>query len=187
MKDMRNIYVYKNHPHFCPRKNGDSCRPVSGFHRLKRDLHSRIVIPISPTSLLRPFPCSLRVSVSIVFLLIPWGSHAFPPLWFLSDAVFIVFPCPSLIVFSSFSIPLGAAFPRFICFPFVSRIAVARRGAMRCRFPPVPVSSPVSSLVSSYTVSYCVSFLPIAARSMLIKHASLPLSLIAYPPPTPYG
>lgn len=66
MKDMRNIYVYKNLPHFCPRKNGDSCRPVSGFHRLKRDLHSRIVIPISPTGLLRPFPCSLRVSVSIV-------------------------------------------------------------------------------------------------------------------------
>lgn len=101
-------------------------------------------IYISSPGLLRLFPCSLRVSVSIVFLLIPWGSHALSLFWFLSDAVFIVFPCPSLIVFSSFSIPLGAAFPRFICFPFVSRIAVACRGAMRCRFPPVPVSSPVS-------------------------------------------
>lgn len=101
-------------------------------------------IYISPPSLLRLFPCSLLVSVSIVFLLIPWGSHAFPPLWFLSDAVFIVFPCPSLIVFSSFSIPLGAACPRFHGFPFVSLTVVACRGAVRYCSPPVPVSSPVS-------------------------------------------
>lgn len=144
MKDMRNIYVYKNLPHFCPRKNGDSCRHVSGFHRLKRELHARMFIYILPPSLLRLFPCSLRVSVSIVFLLIPGGSHALPLFRFPSGAVFIVFPCPFLIAFSPFSLPFDAAFPRFICFPFVSRIAVACRGAMRCRFPPVPVSSPVS-------------------------------------------
>lgn len=101
-------------------------------------------IYISPPSLLRLFPCSLRVSVSIVFLLIPGGSHALPLFRFPSGAVFIVFPCPFLIAFSPFSLPFDAAFPRFICFPFVSRIAVACRGAMRCRFPPVPVSSPVS-------------------------------------------
>ena len=144
MKDMRNIYVYKNHPHFCPRKNGDSCRPVSGFHRLKRELHARMFIYISPPSLLRLFPCSLRVPVSIVFLLIPWGSHALPPFWFSSGVVFLVFPCQSPIVFLPFSIPLDAAFTRFHGFPFVSRPVVACRGAVRYRFPPVPVSSPVS-------------------------------------------
>lgn len=120
MKDMRNIYVYKNHPHFCPRKNGDSCRPVSGFHRLKRDLHSRIVIPISPTGLLCPFPCSLRVSVSIVFLLIPWGSHALSLFRFPSGAVFIVFPCPYPHSLRSFLVvfhPIGCRFPPFPRFP----------------------------------------------------------------------
>lgn len=101
-------------------------------------------IYISPPSLLRLFPCSLLVSVSIVFLLIPWGSHALPLFRFPSDAVFIVFPCPSLIVFSPFSIPFGAALPRSLGFPFVSLPAVVCRGAVRYCFPPVPVSSPVS-------------------------------------------
>lgn len=144
MKDMRNIYVYKNHPHFCPRKNGDSCRPVSGFHRLKRDLHARIVIPISPMGLLRLFPCSLRVSFLSFSAGSPCGSCALPLLRFLFGAVFIVFPCPFFIAFSPFSLPLDAAFPRFICFPFVSLPIVACPWAGRYRFPPVPVSSPVS-------------------------------------------
>ena len=101
-------------------------------------------IYISPPSLLRLFPCSLLVSVSIVFLLIPWGSHALPLFRFPSDAVFIVFPCPSLIVFSPFSLPSGAALSRSLGSPFVSLPVVACRGAVRYRFPPVPVSSPVS-------------------------------------------
>ena len=141
---MRNIYVYKNLPHFCPRKNGDSCRHVSGFHRLKRELHARMFIYILPPGLLRLFPCSLRVSFLSLSAGSPCGSCALPLLRFLFGAVFIVFPCPSLIVFSPFSLPLDAAFPRFICFPFVSRIAVACRGAVRYCFPPVSVSSPVS-------------------------------------------
>ena len=69
----------------------------------------------------------------------------------LAGAVFLVFPCPSLIVFSLFSLPSGAAFPRFLCFPFVPlihsvrlRSFVACRGAVRYCFPSVPVSSPVS-------------------------------------------
>lgn len=89
-----------------------------------------------------PAPCGfLFLSFSYSFR---GGSHALPLFRFPSGAVFIVFPCPFLIAFSPFSLPFDAAFPRFICFPFVSRIAVACRGAMRCRFPPVPVSSPVS-------------------------------------------
>ena len=88
-----------------------------------------------PVSLLPAGSCFYR------FRLDP---HAFPPLWFLFDAVFIVFPCPSLIVFSSFSIPFGAALSRFLGFPFVSLTVVACRGAVRYCFPPVPVSSPVS-------------------------------------------
>ena len=94
--------------------------------------------------LLRLFPCSLRVSVSIVFLLIPCGSHVLPLFRFPSGAVFIVFPCPFLIAFSPFSLPLGTALSRFICFPFVSLHVVACRWAVCYRFPLIPVSSPVS-------------------------------------------
>lgn len=133
------VYIEKNHPHFCPRKNGDSCRPVLGFYRLKRELHARIVIPLSPPGLLRLFPCSLLVSVFIVFLLASLVSVGFALSSSLAGAVFIVFPCPSLIVFSSFSLTSCAAFPCFCGFPFVSLPVVACRWAVRCCFPPVPV------------------------------------------------
>lgn len=111
-------YVYiENHPHFCPRKNGDSCRPVSGFHRLKRDLHTCIFIPISPTGLLRLFPCSLRVLFLSFFSLIPCGLCA---LILLRVSFSSFSPCPFLTVFSSFPIPPGVALPCFLDFPFVS-------------------------------------------------------------------
>lgn len=115
--------------------------PYIGFSSVKTGItcpHVHLYIasePSSPVSLLPAGSCFYR------FRLDP---HAFPPLWFLFDAVFIVFPCPSLIVFSSFSIPFGAALSRFLGFPFVSLTVVACRGAVRYCFPPVPVSSPVS-------------------------------------------
>lgn len=115
-----------------------------GFHRLKRELHACVVITISPPGLLRLFPCSLLVSVFIVFLLASLVSVGFALSSSLAGAVFLVFPCPSLIVFSSFPIPPGVALPCFLDFSFVLLPVVACRGAVRYCFPPVSVSSLVS-------------------------------------------
>lgn len=149
MKNMRNIYVYKNHPHFCPRKNGDSCRPVSGFHRLKRELHTRIVIPISPPGLLRLFPCSLRVPL----LSFPSGfarSSSFrAPL----GRHFSRFPVPISYRFLAVFHPLGCRFPPFPRFPV--------------RFPPcrgVPCGCALSLSACSRLVALVSVFVPLGGE-----------------------
>lgn len=98
--------------------------------------HSHIANgPSSPVSL---FPAG---SVFIVFLTHPvWFARSSP----LAGAVFLVFPCPYPIGFSLFSLPSNAASSCFCGFLFVSLPVVACRWAVRCRVPPVPVSSPVS-------------------------------------------
>ena len=65
----------------------------------------------------------------------------------LAGVVFLVFPCPYPIVFSSFSLTVYAALSRFIGFPFVSLPVAACRRAVRYRSSPVPVSSSVSVFV----------------------------------------
>ena len=56
-------------PHFCPRKNGDSCLRISGFYRLKRYLRSLSL------SYVLPFLCYPAFSISIRFLF----CGCFPP------------------------------------------------------------------------------------------------------------
>lgn len=113
MKNMRNMYIWKNHPHFCPRKNGDSCRPVLGFYRLKRELHTRIVIPISSPGLLRLFPCSLRV----LFLSFSYSSRGVRVLFSSCGYRFDRFPVPVSDCFLAVFSPLGRRFPPFSLFP----------------------------------------------------------------------
>ena len=85
-----------------------------------------------------PAPCGFHY---YRFLTHPVGFACSSPL---AGSVFIVFPCPSPIVFPPFFIPSGVALFCFCGFPFVSLPVVACRGAVRYCFPPVPVSSPVS-------------------------------------------
>ena len=113
MKNMRNMYIWKNHPHFCPRKNGDSCRPVLGFYRLKRELHTYMFIPISPTGLLRLFPCSLRV----LFLSFSYSSRGVRVLFSSCGCRFDRFPVPVSDCFLAVFSPLGRRFPPFSLFP----------------------------------------------------------------------
>ena len=130
--------------------------PAIGFSSVKTGItcsysHSHIASgPFSPVSLL---PAG---SVFIVFLTHLVGFACSYPL---VGAVFLVFPCPSLIVFSPFSLSSGAALPRLPRFPFVSLPVVACRVAVRYRFSPVPVLSPVSSCVpwcgETVLVSWC--------------------------------
>lgn len=112
-EEYKEYICIENHPHFCPRKNGDSCRPVFGFYRLKRELHTHIVIPISSLGLLRLFPCSLWV----LFLSFLHSSCGVRSLFSSCGCRFPRFPVPVSDCFLAVSAPLGCRFPLFPRFP----------------------------------------------------------------------